>query len=308
MDFRKSISLVGCVLSFFTMAGLIIMFVLVIGYRAIAHSQSTPTPTKTPRPTVVATSTPTPVILAMAVETPVTSPTLVPSLAAYIPTPTSGLTAAFTPSPISTLTNTPLPIPEAPLTLGTSGWSFVGVRIYTDQYDDSLLLYGDLINNAGASQELWYLTGTFYDAQGQVIADEGSAYGYWPVEVIPPGGHVPFELIVEGIQSAAGFDLSVEAQPSSATPRQDFEFSDLYQLDEGYGYCIGGTLRNPGSKLQDYLTVVAVLYDGQDKVISFGEYYADPEYVVGDQTEEFEVCVDPHDQDVARYELRAWGQ
>jgi hypothetical protein len=60
--------------------------------------------------------------------------------------------------------------------------------------------------------------------------------------------------------------------------------------------------------LRDDLVVVAVLYDSQDRVISFGEYYMDPEYVVGDQTEEFEICVDSYDQDVARYELRAWGQ
>jgi hypothetical protein len=186
-----------------------------------------------------------------------------------------------------------------------SGWSFLGVRVYTDQYEGGLLLYGDLLNDTGSSQEVWYLTGTFYDAQGQVIADEGNAYGYCPVDVISSGGRVPFDLTVEGIQSAADFDLSVEAEPSSAAPRQDFEFSDLDQLDEGYGYCIGGTLQNPGSELQDYLVVVAVVYDNQDRVISFDSYYTDPEYVVGDQTEEFEICVDSYDQDVARYELRA---
>jgi hypothetical protein len=91
--------------------------------------------------------------------------------------PASAPTEAFTPSPTFTPASTPptaataSPIPETP------GWSFVGVRVYTAQHDSGLLLYGDLINNSGSSQEVWYLTGIFYETQSQIIADEGSAYG-----------------------------------------------------------------------------------------------------------------------------------
>lgn len=339
MGLRKGILLIGFVFSILAMAGLVILLELVVGYRAVVLSRPTPTPTKTPRPTLMATSTPTPVVLAMAVETSVTFPTLAsspPGLAVSPAASTSTLTpvtpftsvpmVTFTPGETASPTDAaaagpaltsndafiPANIPTVPATTApnaeTSGWSFVGLRVCTDQYEGGLWLYGDLINNTGVYQELFFITGTFYNAQGQAIADEGNAYGYSPALVIPPGERVPFELTVEGVQSAANFDLRVEAQPSSQVPRQDFEFSDLDQLDEGYGYCIGGTLRNPGSELQDYLVVVAVLYDGQDRVIGFGEHRADPKSVVGDETEEFEICVDPHDQDVARYELRAWGQ
>lgn len=68
-------------------------------------------------------------------------------------------------------------------------------------------------------------------------------------------------------------------------------------------------MRNPGGGLQDYLVIVAVLYDSQDKVVNFGDYYEPyPEDVVGDQTLTFETCTDSPDQDVARYELWTWGQ
>jgi hypothetical protein len=194
------------------------------------------------------------------------------------------------------------PIPQ------TSGWSFSSVRVYADQEDDSLQLYGNFSNNTGTSQELFYITGTFYDAQGQVIADEESTYDYWSVPVIPPGGRAPFELTVEGIQNAANFDLRVEAEPSSENPRQDFEFSDLYEDPGEDFYCVGGTIRNPGDQLQDYLLIVVVLYDNQDRVIYFSDYYANPEYATGDEPQDFEVCVDTLSQEVARYELQAWGQ
>ena len=172
--------------------------------------------------------------------------------------------------------STPTPAPQP------AGWSFANVRVYTGEIEAGLLLYGNLINNTGSAQELFFITGTFYDAQGQAIADEESTYDYWPVEFIPPGARVPFELTVDGIQSTNNFDLRVDAEPSGEAPRQDFEFSDLYQETMEYGYCVGGTLRNPGGQLEDYLVIVAVLYDNQDQVVSFGEYYPYYDEVFGD--------------------------
>ena len=180
------------------------------------------------------------------------------------------------------------------------------MRVYTDQYEDGLLLYGDLINNTESPQALALITGTFYDDQGQVIANEDSIYDYWPpVDAIPPGGRMPFELIVDGIQGDAKSSLRVEAEPSSESPRQDFEFSDLNQWNEGDVYCVGGTLRNPGGELQGYLVIVAVLYDDQGNVVNFGDYY-EP-YLESDEALDFETCVAPPNQGVARYELWAWG-
>jgi hypothetical protein len=169
-------------------------------------------------------------------------------------------------------------------------------------------MYGTLVNETGAAQEITFITGTFYDAQGQIIADEGSAYGYSPVLVLPAGGRAPFELIVEGIQDPAKFDLRVDAQPSSQVARQDFELSDVYQLDDENGYCIGGTIQNPGAPVQDDLVILAVVFDNQERVISFGEDYPDYENLVGDQSQDFEICIDTYGQAVIHYELVAWGQ
>ncbi len=199
----------------------------------------------------------------------------------------------------ATATQTPLP----------EDWAFSGVRLYPDEYDDGLLLYGQVTNNTGAAQELFEITGTFFDAQGQVIAEPDSSYAYWPGYVLPAGGRMPFELVVDGIDSAAKFDLQVEAEPSGETARQDFTFSDINQWTEDDVYCLEGNLRNPGSELEEYLIIAAVLYNSQDEVVNFGDY---EEFgragLVGDETSTFEICVSPPNQGVARYELLAWGQ
>jgi hypothetical protein len=178
------------------------------------------------------------------------------------------------------------------------------VQAYPDPYGGGLLLYGELINDTGATQELSMVTGTFYNDQNQVIADANNIIDYWPIDVIPPGGRLPFELTVLDIQNAANYDLTLEAQPSSLTLHQDFEVSGLNQWIEVESYCLAGQLINRGQALQEYVIVVAVLYDGQDRVLKFGEYFGP---ALADQPLDFEICIDSVNHPVARHLVWAWG-
>jgi hypothetical protein len=181
------------------------------------------------------------------------------------------------------------------------------VSLLPAQDAGSLLVHGHVINNTGSAQQLALITGTFYDGQGQVIAD-GNTTDYWPIGAISQGGGVPFELIVPDLQSAANFDLRVEAKPGGDTPRQGFDFLDLTASTEGGDYCLTGKVRNPGGPLQSYLVIVAVLYDNQDNVINYYDYYDySPQDLVGEQTTDFNICVDSLSQEVTRYEPQAWG-
>jgi hypothetical protein len=180
------------------------------------------------------------------------------------------------------------------------------VRISGDEYEEGLVVYGDLTNDTGSPQTLLLVTGTFYDAQGQVIANPDNVYDYWPVaDAVPAGGRIPFGLVVDGIREAANFTLSVQAEPTAASPRQDLQISNLNQLSEEDLYCLQGALQGPAETLQSYVVIVAVLYDAQNNIINFGDYY-EP-YLESGQSLDFEICVGPPNQGVARYELRAWG-
>lgn len=210
-------------------------------------------------------------------------------------------------------TPTPLPLgspnagPTATPILTSPGWAFTAVNVLPNQEDGSgLILYGNLINNTTAPQELLYVNGTFYDEQGQVIASADNTYAYWPAYVVPPGGGMPFELYVDGINGAARFDLNAEAEPSSDVPRQDLQFSDVNQINEDDAYCVQARLDTPPDDFEQYVIIAMIVYDSQGKVIGFGDY-AEFGSNMSEDALEFEICINPPTQEVAQYELRAWG-
>jgi|GEM_PF-1905264 len=234
------------------------------------------------------------------------------SVPADTPTSTPTVTPTKTPVPTSTPMETPLPTSTpTPTTIPTplpKDWLFNAVQIYPDPDKGRLLLYGNLVNNTELPQEIISIVGAFLDDQGEVIASTGLADAYWPGFVVSPGGSMPFELKVKGIENAADYTLSVEAEPNGDVPRENFEFSDLKPDQDGDDYCVEGEFKNPGSGLRDYLVLTAVLFNGQDNVVNFGHYSVYyPEGVEADPDFEFDLCADSFDQEVTRFELQAWG-
>jgi hypothetical protein len=223
------------------------------------------------------------------------------------PGPALAVANAPTPaSPSTTVRTTPT---TASSVVAPSGdWSFLGVKSAYNPDWESLFIRGEVINGTGASQRLTNITGAFYDAAGQVIAGGDDTDSYWPIYLVPAGGRVPFEMTLYDSREVADFDLQVITQATDQAVRQDFEFLELETSSDGSDYCVVGKLRNPGGRLEGYLVIAAVLYDDQDDVINFdsGTWY--PQQVVGDETLDFEVCVDWLGQQVTRYEVRAWGQ
>jgi hypothetical protein len=172
-----------------------------------------------------------------------------------------------------------------------------------------MLLFGDLINNSPATQQLVSINGVFFDQAGQMVAGPDNTEAYWSVDVIPPGGSVPFELVVEGIEDAASFDLGVEAVSGGNPPRHDFELTTLNQWQVETAYCLAGRLRNQGAAMRDFLVIGATLYDREDRIVNFGDHF-EPDFaaVKDDTTVDFEICVDPPGRTATRHELWAWGR
>ena len=225
-------------------------------------------------------------------------PTLTPTPSGVsTPLPDSGLAPIEDLAPVATPVVEPTPIlVDIPLTNFTSetpGWMLTGSRIYSDQTENSVLLYGDIVNETGSVQEVTLVTGAFFDPQGQLIAGTGGGRGLLAGSDYPGREPVPFELIVPGMQNIAKVNLRIEAQPSSETPRQDFEFADLHETNENNNYCVGGTYRSQGGELQQYLVIVLVLYNNQDNLINFADYSADPSAIVTDPPESLKCVLRP---------------
>jgi hypothetical protein len=230
--------------------------------------------------------------------------------ASFSDTSTATVTATATPPLISSPSTTGAEVSQsvAPIEQG-DGWSFVNLQTYPAPNESDFLLNGEMVNDTGVAQEVGYITGIFYDGQGQVIADEDNIFDDWPIDIVPAGGRVPFKLTVRGIQEAANFEMRVAADPNDEPPHQDFEFLAVNISSEAEAYCITGRLQNLGSGLEEYLVTIATLFNNQGQVISFGAYYEPGvSNIVDAATSNFDVCVDDLKQTVARYELQAWGR
>lgn len=274
-------------------------------------TDTTPAPSPISPDIATAASEPTLVSLPEATASPI--PTSAASNQAMVPTqPPATLPAeAATPTqpPVVSLI-TPVPdFPTATPVLKTSEWSFANIQAYPDPYGEGLVMYGDLINDTASTQELARVTGQFYDGQGQLVADPDQTIDFWPIHIVPAGGRLPFELTILGTQNVAHYDLTVEAEPTQGHPHQAFEFSDVGEWEEEGLYCLSGSLQNRGEALHDYVMVVAIFYDNQDHMIKFGEFYeTDFENQIDSQPVAFDICIELTAQEIARHELRAWGE
>ena len=237
----------------------------------------------------------------------VTATLAAPEVATPTPSPVANAPEASLPTATPLPTNTPEATPTP--NTSTGGWSFSATRAGADPYGDGMLLFGEAVNETGSPQTLFFISGTFYDDVGQEIAGEDDTDGYTPLEVVPPGGRVPFELTVFDLQSAANYELWANSEASNQNPRQDFDVSNIEQVSEEGDYCLSGGIRNQGGQLSDYIVIVATLYDNQNNVINFGDdYYSDVEEISGDETLDFEICIETLEQNVARHQVVALGQ
>jgi hypothetical protein len=239
------------------------------------------------------------------------SPTARSSAAAAMPSATPAVSATTAPAVPASASPTASPTvsPTASATATQAqGWTFAGVRLVPDPDYRQLHLYGYLVNGTGSAQEVTSIDGTFYDAQGEVIAAENQVADLWAFDVVPPGIAVPFELTAIGITDAARYDLTAAGDATTEVPHNDFEFLGVSQTQESQITCVSGAVRNRGRALQNHLSVVAVLLDAEGRVVNFdATLFADVTDLVGDQTLDFDICIWPPNEGTTHYELQAWG-
>jgi hypothetical protein len=191
-------------------------------------------------------------------------------------------------------------------TRGTVGWSFTSTRLDLDQENHLLLVQGELINDTGSAQQLASVSGAFYNDQGQLMAE--SSYNASPIEVVPPGRRVPFELAVYAHQEAASYDLWASSSPSSYTPGQNFELLNVNEQNNGETHCLTGLLKSQSGGLKDYVVIVVTWYDDQDQVVKFKNHYETNVTELNDnQPQEFSLCTEAPVGQIARNELQTWG-
>lgn len=213
------------------------------------------------------------------------------------PSATPAGNASATPTPTATPTATP-----------ATDLVFAGTRGFFDQTENAYRVVGEIVNTTTLYQQMVAVTGNFYGDQDQLVADDADVLDYLPQAVIPPNGRVPFDMLVPDLAGAARYELVAEAV-ESLTPIREFTPTNLTQSVEFDRYCVRGTVQNSGDRLDESLVVVVVLYDVQATVVNFGDFApGSPFSIFGTRVLNFQVCVSPPNDNVARYEVRVLGR
>ncbi len=224
-----------------------------------------------------------------------------PPAQATVANPSATPAGNATATPTATATATATTPPAADLV-------FAGTRGYFDQTENAYRVVGEIVNTTAVYQQMLAVTGSFYGDQDQLVADDADVLDYLPQAVIPPNGRVPFEILVPDLAGAARFDLVADAV-ESLTPIREFTPTNLTQVVEFDRYCVRGTVQNSGDRLDESLVVVVVLYDAQASVVNYGDFApSSPFSIFGTRVLNFQVCVSPPNDNVARYEVRVLGR
>jgi hypothetical protein len=187
------------------------------------------------------------------------------------------------------------------------GWTFASVRLIPDPPGGSLYVYGELVNNTGAAQQILNIAGSFYDSQGGLLAGPLDTLDRVPTDVLPPGGRLPFELLVIGPTTVANYALSVQARPSALAVRDNFTFTDTSVLSQRGQTCLASTLQSPDPALADQLTIAVAWVDEAGQLVALSDPY-EPELEQLAGPHGFTVCTDLRGVPASGYLLRAWGR
>lgn len=254
------------------------------------------TPSQASAPTETLSATAAPPATAAASVTPSVTATATPSFTAPASTAAASATPLAAATATSTVTATPRPL------------VFSGDRAFIDPARNTLRVVGELVNTTAVTQQIVRVTGVFYDAQGQVVADDRNVLDVFPQALVPAGGRVPFELQLDQAFTIARYELMVDSLPSLTPVRQDLTIANVAQRQDGSRYCVSGTVFNPGTRLTQTLVVVAVLKTAGDTVLDFGAYtLSRPLAVYGAQGLNFDICV-PAAGGVTAAQAQAWGR
>lgn len=168
------------------------------------------------------------------------------------------------------------------------GWRVANVCVFLEE-ETLWRVFGELTNETGSSQEEVQVMVTFFAADDSSLAGDS---GYVPVNVIPVGATVPFDIVVESPTVPAEYGFDSSSTPSVATLRDNLQVSNAQLTVAGDEALITGQVYNPGPDLVDYVELIATLYDEQGAVVAMGYELLSPEELGTSESATFEILAD----------------
>lgn len=166
---------------------------------------------------------------------------------------------------------------------------------------------GEVKNNTTDNVQLVKVTADFFDAQEAVIA---RVFTYTCLDIIPPGGESPFDLMAENPSpSIARYTLQVDALATPERPASALEVSKVTASLSSIGaFHVTGLVTNRSDTTYQFVQVCGALYDGGGLVMRAGFTFTNPDTLVPGQSGSFDFFKFVYSAPVADYRLWVQGK
>jgi hypothetical protein len=261
------------------------------GGRAAAQGSPGAKPERTIRPTNPPTTSPSPGSVASATP----APTI-----AVTGTPIAGAAAAPGITPPADLTPAPAP-PAAGAAL-----VIVSSSSYTDS-DGGYHVAGEVRNTTADYMDYVEISGTFFDAGGQVVASE---YTFTHVDLIAPSDTAGFDLVLTNgaALGVSRYELAVRGELSADRPAPGLVVTAESPGVDGNDFHVVGTVANQSGASAEFVTVAGTFYGADGTVVRSDFTYVDADVVQPGESVSFDLVVpEAASAGIAHYQLRVEG-
>ena len=196
--------------------------------------------------------------------------------------------------------------PGESTTGGSNGLEIIDTNYYEDEFGgfNFLIL---VENNGSIALEFVEASVTLKDSTGSIVASESF---YSTVDLIEPGGRSPIAVFwSDGVPEWETFEIFVDGDEESDFfgYYTDIEVTSSELADDGFGgQEIVGEVQNTGDLAADFVSVVAILYDADGRIIGEGFTFVEDTMQPGD-TASFTVFFFSAAGEIASYDLIAEG-
>ena len=133
------------------------------------------------------------------------------------------------------------------------------LKLYADS-DGALHVAGEVRNTTTDYMDYVEITGTFFDASGQVVASE---YTFTHVDLVAPGDTAGFDL---GLANGAGlgvsrYELAVQGEVTADRPAPGLVITGRQREHRRAGdYHVVGTVTNQSAALAEFVKLIGTFY------------------------------------------------
>ena len=172
----------------------------------------------------------------------------------------------------------------------------------------SLHVAGEVRNNGGEYMEFVEITGTFFNADGQVAAYEST---FTHADIVAPSEVAGFDLAVPGGAGlgVSHYELAVQGEVTAERPVSGLVVQvENSNIDAGGDLHIVGTVVNQSGGAAEFVKVIGTFYGPDGTVVRSDFAYTDLDEIPPGGTDSFDLVLPGGGSaGFARYELKVEG-